>query len=502
MEDICACDRTAFGKLSPVLTDSLYVRENADTLTAYSRVVFDADSPYLLAGANGMVGSLRIEVSDGKIQSVYTRPENYIWFLGTDFTNHPARTRQLFQGKRVALVENSGSPVRQSGGSGALSSGRDEVAVIGMAGRFPGAESIVEFWDLLCRMQPVFSEFPDERSFLKQGTKIRHAALLHHVDRFDASFFNMPPVSAEYMDPQQRLLMEVIWHSIEDSAHRASDYAGARTGLLIASAGDDYKKRLQEAGVPLNSHFWIGNEAAIFPAKIARFLDVQGACRLINAECAGSLFAIHEGIRLIRDGTHDQVIVGGANIFMHSYGFAVREDGLLSTESRPLLFSPESSGQLRGEAAVAVILKSLRRAIEDKDEIYGVLCGSAVNNSGHTLSISAAHVERQKDVILEAWRDASVASTDISLIECHASGVREGDYAEIAAIRGALDGSIDGVCSITSLKGSVGHAEAASGLSVLVKLLLQFRHRMIIGTTGAGRIDPGCGLIRIGSDSS
>ncbi len=269
---------SALGKAGTARFDDVCIR-NGNSLTVLSRCRIVQPSPFALAGMNGMTGSLSFDVRDGKIQTLRTHIENYLPFLGTDFRRHDERVQSLFQGNL--------SPVRTV-------PRKTEVAVVGMAGRFPRCDSIEEFWALLSRNETAFSETPADRRYLAEGTAIRHAGFMEGVEFFDAEFFNIPPVQAEYLDPQQRMLMETIWHAVEQSGHRAADFAGGRTGLFVSTISDDYKKLLQDRGVPFNGNYWLGNEWSIFPAKIARFLDIQGPCRFINAECASALVAVHD----------------------------------------------------------------------------------------------------------------------------------------------------------------------------------------------------------------
>ena len=495
--------RTASHDSKAIRFDDVFIREG-NRLTIFSRSWIQYPSPFILSCANGMVAGLNFEASDSRpsrIQALHTFLENYLPFLDTDFGAHDVRIRELFQGRRRTVQQETcgavPTPRAEPLPASTVQAGqhRREVAIIGIAGRFPGAASIDEFWRLIVEGRAAFSEFPEARAYLRKGTRIRHAALLSGEDRFDYEFFQTPALQAEYTDPQQRLLMEVIWHCLEDSGHRPQDVAGPRTGLFVSSLSEDFHKQLLERGAPVNGYSWLGNEPAMFPAKLARWLDVQGPCRFINAECASSLVALHEASRLIRGGEIDQAVVGATNLFFHSYGFAVREDSLLTREPAPRMFSRESQGQVRGEAVVAVLLKSLDRALEDGDSIYGIIAGSAVNSSGRTLSIVAPNVERQAEVIRAAWEDAGVAPEAVSLIECQASGVREGDFAELAAIRRALRTSgvardAAGVCLLATVKGNVGHAEAASGLTAMVKLLLEIRHRTVAPIHGVDSIDP------------
>ena len=502
---------SAFGAHKPRRYDDLYIR-SGDRMKVITRIGFQATLPSVLAGANGMVAILEFEIKNNKIQHLYTHLENYLSFLDTDFNAHQARLEELFRGGPMPVAghkeakqnikisaQEQRQEKQQQEKKTATAHGQDQVAIVGIAGRFPQCDSVEAYWQMLLEGKSAFSGVSEARPYLKKAGAKVYAGLLDEVDRFDAGFFNISALEAEYMDPQHRLLMEVIWHSMEDSAHPSEDYSGERTGIFVSSISGDYKKLLQDHHAPVNEYYWMGNETAMFPAKIARFFNIQGPCKFINTECTSAFVAIHEASRLIRSGEINQAIVGATNLLLHPYGFRVRAQTLLSPEEQPYIFSRESQGQLRGEAVVSVILKSMTKALEDQDRIYGIVSGSAVNNSGETFSVIAPNVEKQAQVITEAWDDASVTPSDMSLIECHASGIREGDFAEIAAIKKAfnsrkIQADAAGVCRLSAVKGAIGHAEGASGLTTLVKVLLQLKHRLIPGIQGLGETDPGLGI--------
>ncbi|MFP5391495.1 MAG: SDR family NAD(P)-dependent oxidoreductase, partial [Gammaproteobacteria bacterium] len=484
---------TCLGELRGTRFDDLYVRDGA-RLRVFLRATIDQPSPYLLRCADGRIAAMKMQVRDGRIGAIDTRLENYIQFLDTDFTHYKERLKNLFQGRRLPVVQAPESasvdiappaaPVRLT-----------DVAIVGMAGRFPGCDSVDAFWEALDTGRSLISPIPAERAYLAGASAISHAGFIDNVAAFDPGFFQMLPAEAQFVDPQQRLLMQEIVHSIEDSGHPIASYAGPRTGLFIANLSEDYQKLLQERGLVNHPHTWAGNENAMFPARVARFFNIQGPCHFVNAECTSSLVALHEAARLIRAGEIDQAIIGATNLLLHPYGFAVRTGTLLTEEPQARLFSKDSRGQLRGEAIIAVVLKALPKAQADGDRIYGLVAGSAVNNSGKTLSLAAGNVERQAAVIEAAWQAGGVRAEDVALVECHASGVRGGDFAEIAALKRVFGTAPRRApVRLATAKAATGHAEAASGLASLVKLLLQFRHGRVAGIHGFDQADAELGI--------
>ncbi|WP_444996464.1 SDR family NAD(P)-dependent oxidoreductase [Aliikangiella sp. IMCC44359] len=500
--------QSCLGDLTPKRIDDLYIR-HGNKMSVCLRADSSIPSSTLLQCANGLQACLTMEVENGKIKTLYTHPENYIAFLDTDFARYKERLYNLFHGKKEPVkepdIETSFDMSSIVTADTKIDTHRDNsfeaqlnqtttnngVAVIGMAGLFPQCENVEQYWQALVEGVDLFTDVPETREYDKLDSKISRGGYINDVEKFDAAFFQILPEEARFIDPQQRLLLEQVIQCIQDSGHPASDFAGERTGLFICTQSEDYKKLLQDHHLVLNPLAWGGNETAMFPPKVARLLNIQGPVHFVNSECASSLVALHEASRLIRQGVIDQAIIGAANLILHPYGFAVREENLLTPEAYPRIFSKDAQGQIRSEAIVTVILKSLIKAEKDNDNIYGLIAGSAVNNSGKTLSLAAGNVQQQTKAITDAWKDAQLTPADISLVECHASGVRGGDFAEMTSLKLAFKGSeLQQPCHVTSVKANIGHTEAASGMTTLVKALLQMKHNKMIGIKGLEEVDP------------
>ena len=482
--------RTAFRTHPPQRFDELVVREG-NSVSIYLRIGIKEESPYLLAGFDGMVAAMRLEIIDFKVQKIETYEENYLFFLGTCFEEHEFRVANLFKGRRDPLASSLPQALQQERVSGSGES-CEEVAVVGIAGRFPKADNIEDFWSKLETKDSFVSTLPRDRPGLANSTNTKYASVIADVFSFDAEYFQIPPVAVEYMDPQQRLLLETIVQSIDDSGYSNNDFSGSKTAVFTTSLSSDYEKLLRDAGVEQNFYYWAGNEPSMFSAKIARFLDIQGPTKNVFAECTGGSTALHEACQLIKSGEVEQAIVGGTSLFLHPYGFSVREEGLLTEEAFSKVFSADSRGQIRSEAVVSVVLKSLSKAIADHDHIYGVIAGSAVNNSGKTFSLIASNVEKQAAAIQSALSNSGLTPDCVSAVECNASGVREGDYSEVSALKKVFSSADD--IYLSTVKSAIGHAEAASGLVSLVKVLQQFKHEKILAIQGLEDVDSGLAI--------
>ncbi|WP_340621267.1 beta-ketoacyl synthase N-terminal-like domain-containing protein [Xenorhabdus siamensis] len=485
--------RTAIGKEGVTLFDELFIRDK-NALTLFVRMELTQASPFVLSRLNGMFCVLKLEMDEYRITKIQTYPENYLFFLGIDFLQHETRLKQLFRGNRLPLETKSqlkhDAEVKTPSSPNVVQN--EQVAIVGIAGRFPQADSVDQFWKNLLEGKSGFSAFPEDRPWLSAGTIIRSAGFINDIFRFDEQYFQILPAVAQYMDPQHRLLLEIITQSIEDSGHANQDMSGDRTALFVAALANDYEKLLRDKDVEENFYYWAGNEPAMSSGRIARFLDIQGPTQFINTECTGGTTALLGACDLIRSGQVDQAIVSATSLFLHPYGFIAREDGILSPAAASELFSKRSKGQLRGEAVVSVIVKSLSKAQQDGDDIYAIIAGGAANNSGRTFSLISANVEQQAKTISRAWQNAGVSADDFSVIECNASGVRAGDFTEITALKKVF--LPDQHIHLSTVKGAIGHTEAVSGLVALVKVLLQLRHQTIIGTQGLSEIDDSLGI--------
>lgn len=475
--------KTAFSGSGPNYDIQLAVQDG-NSLCLIVQINFEAGRFFTLDGASGMWCLLRVSFKANKVSKIETRPDNYVFFLGTDYPKHAERVAQLFQGKTIAPIANSQATHSMQG--------PHDVVLVGMSGRFPGADCIQQFWENLQSGQTFFTKFPYDRPYLGNTTEIEFAGFLDDVFSFDAEYFNMTPVAAQFVDPQHRLLLETIVQCIEDSGSSLESVSGDRTALCLSSLSNDFEKLLRSYGVAENYHYWAGTEHAMLPGRVAGFLDIRGPTHFVNAECTGGIAALHLAVQSIQNGTVDQAIVASSSLFLHSYGFTVREKGILSRGSAPKLFSKTSDGQLRGEAVVALRLKSRAKAEQDGDDILAIVAGTALKNSGRSFSLIAANVAQYVQTIQDAWTSAGLHPAQISAIECSASGVREGDFAEIAALNRVVAGTKK--TRISNVKGAVGHTESASGLVSLVKMALQIRHKKLIRMAGVDEIDPALNL--------
>lgn len=484
----------------------------------------------------------RYVIEDGKIVKTISCRQNYFFIFGTDISE--AYLQKSYQ-KALGLDKNidgrnitkdsENSDQRQLTNSlnqhniakDTLASVTEKdvgeerfvkpdeelVAIVGMAGTLPGAEDVDEFWQNLINKTELISSLPRERWQSISGVHSNYegdvllnnyASLVKAVDKFDASFFGFSKEEAQLMDPQHRLILHVVYQAIEDSAYKPDEFANSRTAIFIGSQSLDYKMLYQDTEQKYETMAYMGMESSMLTNRVARYLNCTGPCQTINAECASALLAIHNALQLILDDKVDKAIVGAVNLLLHPYGFVVRDKaGVLSHEKQPRPFGKNSQGYIRGEGAGAFILKRLDKAKRDNDNILAVIRGSAINQSENTLSLIAPHLVSQTSVILKAWENAKLDPTTLSYIEANANGIEVSDGVEINAIKNAFKTAgvsreptekIEKKCAISTLKAQIGHLEAASGVSSLIKVIKSFENNLILSIKGLDELSLGINL--------
>jgi len=364
-----------------------------------------------------------------------------------------------------------------------------EIAVIGMAGRFPGARNLKEFWHNLANGLETISVFTAEdmkdtnvpQEFLRHPKYIPAKGILEGIEFFDADFFNYSDGDAKAMDPQLRILHECVWEAIEDAGYTPD--VNAKIGVY-AGATDNLEWRAQI--------FLTGQNDAVIPflhisnkdhtsTRIAYNLNLSGPSFTLDTQCSTSLVAIHLACQGLLGGECDMALAGGVSIFLpHKVGYIYREDFICSSDGHCRAFDEKADGTVFGDGVGMVLLKRLGDAIRDRDHIYAVIKGSAINNDGRKkLNYLAPSLEGQKEVISMALKLADVESGSISYVEAHGTGTYLGDAIEIEGLKRAFDGVQKGLCKIGTVKSNIGHVYTAAGVAGFIKTVLSLRHRQL-----------------------
>ncbi|QAT84740.1 polyketide synthase [Corallococcus coralloides] len=370
---------------------------------------------------------------------------------------------------------------------------RDEpVAIVGLAGVFPGSKDLREFWEHLARGADLVTPVPADRPYLRiDGRESWRASFISGVDRFDAAFFGITPREAALMDPKQRLLLELVWQAIEDSGHRPSELRGSNTGLFVGVGALEYGAFQARQQDSVEAYSATGIAGTMLPNRVSYLMDWHGPSEAIDTACSSSLVAIHRALESLRNGDCEQAVVGGINLILSPFlTLAFSRAGMLSEDGRCKTFDRSADGYVRGEGAGVFVLKPLSRALADRDAIHAVIRGSAINHGGHANSLTAPNPRAQEQLLTRAYRKARVDPATVSYVEAHGTGTKLGDPVETRALVSAFQAlaAESGTplsartCGLGSVKTNIGHLEAAAGVAGVVKVLLAFKHRKLPAT--------------------
>ncbi|MEB3341936.1 SDR family NAD(P)-dependent oxidoreductase [Okeania sp.] len=371
----------------------------------------------------------------------------------------------------------------------------NEIAIIGMSGRFPGARNLDEFWDNLKNGVESISLLSDKQliksgvapEILNNPSYVKVGSTVSDIEMFDANFFNYSPREAEEIDPQQRLFLECAWEAIESSGYNPEKYEGS-IGVYSGSGLPTYLMyNLEEQDFILlgNRYFtqMVANDKDYLATRTAYKLNLTGPAITIQTACSTSLVAVHLACQSLLNGECDMALAGGVSIQVPQNVGYLHQEGLIgSHDGHCRAFDAKSSGTVFGNGVGVVLLKPLPDAIADGDIIHAVIKGSAINNDGSLkLGYTAPSVDGQAAVISEAQAVASISPETITYIEAHGTGTELGDPIEIEALTKAFSESTDKkqFCAIGSLKTNVGHMNTAAGVGALIKTVLALKHNLI-----------------------
>ncbi|MFF7446751.1 MULTISPECIES: SDR family NAD(P)-dependent oxidoreductase [unclassified Streptomyces] len=360
--------------------------------------------------------------------------------------------------------------------------GPEPVAIVGMAGAFPGSPDLESFWANLVAGRDLVGAAPSGRP--QASTPGGTGGFLSDIDHFDAEFFRISPREARLMDPQHRLFLQTAWHAVEDAGHDPRRLAGSDTGVFIGVASSEYSQLLLSRGVPVDGQMATGNEHSVLAGRLSFLLDLHGPSEPVDTACSSSLVAVHRAVRAIQDGDCSAALVGGVNLILNANGYeAFGSSGMLAGDGRCKTFDHRADGYARGEGVGALFLKPLSRAEADGDTVHAVILGSAVNHGGRATSLTAPNPAAQAAVIGAALRRAGVGADTIGYVEAHGTGTPLGDPIEVEGLTRAFrDHGWDGSgrhCALGTVKTSVGHLETAAGIAGLIKTVLAMRHRIL-----------------------
>jgi acyl transferase domain-containing protein len=371
-----------------------------------------------------------------------------------------------------------------------------DIAIIGMAGRFPGSSSTHEFWANLCAGRSGITALSAEELLahgvsakaLADPNYVKVAPLLADHDCFDAEFFWVPPRDAEIMDPQHRLLLECAWSAMEDAGYPPDTQPG-RVGVFAGSGGvvsshllsctEHYADVVGKTG----GSWHLGNDKDFVPTRLSYKLNLRGPSVAVQTACSTSLVAVHMACQSIRSGECEMALAGAVSVRTpHVAGYLYESGNILSADGQVRAFDADARGVVFGSGVGMVLLKSLQQALADGDCIHAVIKGSAINNDGgQKMSFMATKVDGQLDCMRAALDSAGVSADSLGYIEAHGTGTAMGDPIEILALSRLFRSETERrqFCAIGSVKNNIGHLDIAAGMASLMKVAMSLKFQRI-----------------------
>jgi iturin family lipopeptide synthetase A len=375
-----------------------------------------------------------------------------------------------------------------------------EIAVVGLAVRFPEADNVQQFWNNLVNGKNSIGEFNQEEllkagedaSIIRNPHYVKFGSYLKNKAYFDSGFFNYRPDEAELMDPQIRIFHECCWEALEDSGFTNTTSANQKVGLFATGSPSlnwSVYASLRNAQEQLVDSFSLQqlSDVTFLSSMVSYRLNLRGPVIFLQTACSSSLAAIHQGCNSLLLGECNIALAGGVTINNFSNkGYLYQKGQILSVDGKCCPFDHKASGTVFSEGAGVVVLKRLKDAMKDGDNIHAIIKGSAINNDGNDkVGYTAPSISGQVEVISKAIMNAKVAADSISYIEAHGTGTVLGDPIEMEALNHAfrISGSKKTrYCAIGSVKSNIGHLDAASGVAGFIKVVMALKNKQVPAT--------------------
>lgn len=390
--------------------------------------------------------------------------------------------RSLAGNRETKHIEDMAGKIAQS-----LSEG---IAIVGMSGQFPKAKNLDDFWHNIESARDCISAIPSERwsidDFYHENptvpgkTNCTQMGYLSDADKFDPLFFNISHNEAQLMDPQQRIFLECCWSTIENAGIDPLSLSGSNCGVFVGVGGNDYGLSL--GGSELNAQRLMGSSPSILSARISYFLNLKGPSIAVETACSSSLVSIVEACNTLTLNFCDLALAGGVCILpgpaMH---VMATKSGMLSRDGRCFTFDSRANGFVPGEGVGVVLLKRVSDAINDADQIKGVIRGWGINQDGKTNGITAPSVNSQTELLNNIYRRFNINPESISLLEAHGTGTKLGDPIEIEALTKSFTSYTNktNFCAIGSVKSNIGHLLTAAGIAGVLKVLMAIKNKVL-----------------------
>jgi acyl transferase domain-containing protein/acyl-CoA synthetase (AMP-forming)/AMP-acid ligase II/aryl carrier-like protein/NAD(P)-dependent dehydrogenase (short-subunit alcohol dehydrogenase family) len=462
-----------------------------------------ADETYEVYGVDSLIGleiTNQLETDLGSLPKTILYEKNRICDLANYLIKKDLMKRSV---EKIPYITSSPAESTQVPQAEKTQSNYAPIAIVGISATFPEASNINEFWDNLIQGRDCITDLPKERWNYEDypadvgGTRkyFKKGGFIPDIDMFDPLFFGISPREAALMDPQERLFMQSVWSTLEDGGYtreRVRQIANNNVGVFAGVTYNFYPLFIAEEWakgnrLPLDIQtFSIAN-------RVSYFMNFSGPSFVVDTACSSSLAAIHLACESLLQGECKMAVAGGVNLSLHpsKYHF-LGGYGFLSEEGRCASFADGGTGYVPGEGVGSVLLKPLADALRDNDRIYGVIKGSSMNHGGKTSGYTVPNPNAQAELIKTALSRANINPRSISYIEAHGTGTPLGDPIEIRGLQEAFEEYTTDkqFCAIGSVKSNIGHLESAAGISQLIKVLLQFKHKKIVPSLHASQLNP------------
>lgn len=404
------------------------------------------------------------------------------------YDNNPKRHNGLKKHKAIPIVTKA-------------TDANMDIAIIGISGKYPMAENVDELWENLVNRRDCVTRIPSERwdnskyyheypdKAIEGKTYCNAGGFIKDVDLFDAAFFGIAPKEAVIIDPQERLFLESAWSALEDAGYslarlkrNSPDLWGASVGVFVGTTTSSYNLLGPEA--------WAHGNYACMPNvspwsianRVSYLFGFSGPSMPVDTACSSSITALYLACESLKKGDCEVAIAGGVNLYLHPYKYILMSQNyMLSPTGHCHSFSDNADGFVPGEGVGTLVLKPLENAKNDRDFIYGVIKGVAINHGGRTNGYTVPNPVAQKAVVQEALNKAGMSPTDYSYLEAHGTGTKMGDPIEINALNQVFEegGVISNACTIGTIKSNIGHTESTAAIASITKILLQYKNQMI-----------------------
>jgi len=364
-----------------------------------------------------------------------------------------------------------------------------DIAVIGIACRFPGANTPQQFWGNLLGEVNSIGSFPEERlqdlaPFIPELEELlaksnHRAGYLEQIAHFDHPFFQISQKEAMAMEPYQRLFLETAYHALEDAGYGGDKLKHSNTGVFVGletAYQSHYRSLLENEDISS----LVGSLVGLLSNRISYFLDLRGPAFVVNTACSSGLVALHQACSALANKECETALVGGVNLMVIPQVIGKLND-LETSDGKVKAFDKNADGTIWSEGITALLIKPLEKAVQDRDPVYAVIKASGVNADGASNGLTAPNPEAETQLFIRTWEKAKIDPLSISYVEAHGTGTLLGDSIELQAINDAFKKYTKEphVCGIGSVKTNIGHTVAASGLASLLKVILALKHKKI-----------------------